>query len=161
MTMKLQINIRYGKKQDLPEMQKLFVETIRAVCAKDYDEFQINVWISGANNSQRWIDIMNQQLVFIAELNEKIVGFSTLKNFEYIDLLYVDKDFQKQGVALNLFNVMEKTVIQNKRTELTSDVSITAKPFFEKIGFKTIEKQTVIRDNIGLVNYKMVKRLIV
>lgn len=159
MTMKLQINIRYGKKEDLPEMQKLFVETIRAVCAKDYDEFQINVWISGANNSQRWIDIMNQQLVFIAELNEKIVGFSTLKNFEYIDLLYVDKDFQKQGVALNLFNVMEKTVIQNKRTELTSDVSITAKPFFEKIGFKTIEKQTVIRDNIGLLNYKMVKSL--
>jgi putative acetyltransferase len=157
--MKLQINIRYGKKEDLPEMQKLFVETIRAVCAKDYDEFQINVWISGANNSQRWIDIMNQQLVFIAELNEKIVGFSTLKNFEYIDLLYVDKDFQKQGVALNLFNVMEKTVIQNKRTELTSDVSITAKPFFEKIGFKTIEKQTVIRDNIGLLNYKMVKSL--
>lgn len=159
--MKPLINIRNGRKEDLPEMQKLFVETIKAVCAKDYDEFQIKVWISGANNFQRWIDIMNQQLVFIAELNEKIVGFSTLKNYEYIDLLYVDKDYQKQGVALNLFNVMEKIVMQNKRTEMTSDVSITAKPFFEKMGFKTIEKQTVIRDNIGLVNYKMVKRLII
>lgn len=104
---------------------------------------------------------MNQQLVFIAEINEKIVGFSTLKNYEYIDLLYVDKDFQKQGVGLNLFKIMEKIVIQNKRSEMTSDVSITAKPFFEKVGFKTIEKQTVIRGNIGLVNYKMVKRLIV
>jgi len=159
--MKPAINIRNGKKEDLPEMQKLFVETIKAVCAKDYDEYQINVWISGANNFQRWIDIMNLQLVFIAEINEKIVGFSTLKNYEYIDLLYVDKDFQKQGVALNLFKIMEKIVMQNKRTEMTSDVSITAKPFFEKIGFKTIEKLTVIRDNIGLVNYKMVKRLIV
>lgn len=157
--MRVQLTIRKGTKEDIPEMQKLFVETIQSVCANDYDQSQINVWISGARDAERWNNILNEQVVFITEIKDRIVGFSSIKNYNYIDLIYVDKDHQKQGVAYSLSNEMEDIAIQNKQRELTSDVSITAKPFFEKIGFQTIKKQTVLKENISLVNYKMVKKL--
>ena len=40
-----------------------------------------------------------------------------------------------------------------------AEVSITAKPFFEKEGFRTICEQTVILNDVKLVNYKMEKNL--
>jgi putative acetyltransferase len=36
-----------------------------------------------------------------------------------------------------------------------SEVSITAKPFFEKWGFRTITQQTIVRKDIELKNFKM------
>jgi len=37
------------------------------------------------------------------------------------------------------------------------DVSITAKPFFEKFDFKEVGKNIVKRENIELVNFSMEK----
>jgi putative acetyltransferase len=41
-----------------------------------------------------------------------------------------------------------------------ADVSITAKPFFEKIGFKIIQEQHVKLNGIELTNYKMEKSIV-
>ena len=42
---------------------------------------------------------------------------------------------------------------------MTSDVSKTARQFFEKVGFEVIEEQSVVRKNVELTNYKMKKKL--
>lgn len=41
-----------------------------------------------------------------------------------------------------------------------SEVSITAKPFFEKQRFIVLSEQTILRKGVELTNYKMEKRLI-
>ena len=38
---------------------------------------------------------------------------------------------------------------------IVSNVSITARPFFEKHGFRVLKKQTVRIDDVELINYKM------
>lgn len=43
--------------------------------------------------------------------------------------------------------------------ELTADVSITARPFFEKVGFRIVNRQTVVKQDIELMNYKMTRQL--
>lgn len=153
------ITIRRGQSNDLPAIQNLFVETIKSVCIADYNEEQIKVWVSSVDNKPRWDDIMSNQVILIAQIDNKIVGFSSLKNGKYIDLLYVHKDYQGQGIAFKLYLAIEEQAIQFNQKELISDVSKTAKPFFEKIGFVVVKEQNVLRQNIELTNFKMAKQL--
>lgn len=151
--------VRQGHACDLAELQKLFVDTITAICSADYDKQQIEAWASGIDNKQRWDEIMTKQFVLVAQFADKIVGFATLDNGNYIDLLYVHKDHQRQGIAQQLLDDIETEARRLKQISLTSDVSKTAKLFFENKGFKVLTEQTVIRKGINLTNYKMTKNL--
>ena len=140
-------------------MQKMFVDTISTICKDDYSPEQIKVWTSSIENTQRWIDKLSSQYVLIAELDHKIVGYASLENNNYLDFLYVHKDFQRQGIADKLYTEIEKEAIKRKSTFMNSDVSETARRFFEKKGFKTITLQTNIIKGLEIINYKMTKIL--
>lgn len=61
-----QLIVRQGQLDDLPELQKLFVDTVTTICNADYDQQQIEVWTSGIDNKQRWDDIVTKQFVLVA-----------------------------------------------------------------------------------------------
>jgi putative acetyltransferase len=151
--------IRKGQLEDLAELQFIFVETIKSVCKTDYNSEQIEVWTYSIKNKERWNEIIINQLVLVAQIENKIVGFTSLAHGNYIDLLYVHKDYQKQGIAYKLYTSIEDVAKQQGQTTLKSDVSKTAKPFFEKVGFEVINEQIVIRQGIELTNFKMTKIL--
>ena len=144
---------------DVEEMKELFCQTIEFVCNKDYTAQQIEAWIATSNNSNRWQEIIQLQRVLLALINTKIIGFGTLKNGNYIDLFYIHKDFQKQGIATAILSKLEDEAKKMLSKTITADVSITAKSFFEKQGFTILNKQQNIRNNSILVNYKMQKEL--
>lgn len=150
---------RTATNSDLPEMQKLYVETIQNVCKNDYNKEQIQVWSSGVENTERWLEVIHSQFVLLAIIDNKIAGFGTLKDGNYIDLFYVHKDFQRQGIADKILNELEIEAAKYHSQVITADISITAKPFFEKKGFVIKAEQRNIRLNIELINYKMEKRL--
>lgn len=153
------ISIRLSKFSDLTEMQKMFVDTISTICNDDYSPEQIKVWISSIENTQRWTDKLTSQYFLVAELDNKIVGYASLENNDCVDFLYVHKDYQRQGIADRLYSEIEKEAIKRKTTVLNSDVSETARRFFEKKGFKIIALQTNIIKDVEIINYKMTKRL--
>ncbi|MBI1286571.1 MAG: GNAT family N-acetyltransferase [Flavobacteriales bacterium] len=155
----LKISIRLSKLSDLTEMQKMFVDTISTICKDDYSPEQIKVWTSSIENTQRWTDKLTSQYFLIAELDNKIVGYASLENNDYFDFLYVHKDYQRQGIADRLYSEIEKEAIKRNATILNSDVSETARRFFEKKGFKIITPQTNIIKGVEIVNYKMTKTL--
>jgi putative acetyltransferase len=154
-----EIVIRPASLSDLAEIQQLFVDTISSICKNDYSPAQIKVWTASVNNIQRWMDKLTSQYFLIATLDNKIVGFSSLENSDYLDFLYVHKDFQRLGIACKLYNEIEKEAINRQATVLHSDVSITAKPFFEKQGFKSITPQTNLLQGVEIINFKMAKIL--
>lgn len=154
--------IRHGQLSDMTEFQKLFVDTIVEICKTDYDNKQIEAWISDTKNNTNgklWQDILTKQFVLVAQQDNKIVGFATLENGNYIDLFYVHKDYQRQGIANKLYIDIETEVKRQGRTILTADVSKTARPFFEKQNFLVVKEQVVSRKNVNLINYKMTKCL--
>lgn len=155
----LQISIRHGRADDLTALQKLFTETVSVICSKDYDQDQIRVWMSSIENKDRWLDIVTNQFILVAEVHKQIVGFCTLDKESCIDLLYVHKDYQRKGIAYQLYLEIEKEARRKEQRQLNSDVSLTAVPFFEKIGFKVMTKQTVVIRGIKLTNFKMIKEL--
>lgn len=155
-----QLIIRKGSLEDLTELQELFVDTIKSVCKADYNNEQINIWVSSIRDTNRWNEIISNQLVIVAELENRIVGFATLKAGNYIDLFYVHKAYQRLGIARKLYNSVQNKATELNQREITSDVSITAKPFFEILGFEVIKKQTVVRKQVNFTNFKMRKKLL-
>jgi len=151
--------IRQAFENDLVDIQKLFVDTISSVCINDYNPYQIKVWTLSIEDTQRWLDKLSNQYFLIAQFGKRIVGFGSLDNNNDIDLLYVHKDFQGQGIANRLLVELEQEAKKHDAKTVTSAVSINAKSFFEKKGFTTLNEQIVNIKGIDLVNYKMTKSI--
>lgn len=153
------MDFRKATISDLTEMQEMYIETIKWVCKNDYSPLEIDAWISGLNNVERWLKVIHAQFVLLALIDDKIVGYGTLKDGNYIDFLCVHKDRQRQKIADKIFNELEAEARKENAKKITADVSITAKPFFEHKGFITKAEQKNIRLGVELINYKMEKSL--
>lgn len=144
---------------DLPEVLTLFRETVLAVNRQDYTLEQVQVWAKGAENLARWEQAIREQYFLLARIEEKLTGFGSLDQNGCIDFLYIHKNHQGQGIATTLFHAMEGEARREKVQELTTDASITARPFFERQGFHVKQRQEQVRESITLVNFRMLKRL--
>lgn len=153
------MNFRNASPEDLSAMKALYRDTILTVCRNDYTEAQVTIWSSSAGKEERWLDMVVNQFVLLAVMDEVLVGFGTLKNHNYIDFFYVHKDFQGMGIARELLNRLLQEAGRHGEKLITSDISITAKPFFRKQGFRVVAEQKNIREDEVLINYKMMKYL--
>jgi len=155
----MEIKLRKALLDDLPLMQALFAETILEVCSKDYTSEQTKVWSDGRNNTSRWLGMLEEQYVLVAYGGNVLVGFGSLANHNYLDFLYVHKDYQGVGVANMIYTTLEQEALLHDTKCLTSNVSQTARGFFEKKGFMVLQKQTFLKEGVEIFNFKMEKVL--
>lgn len=151
----MDLKFRRAKLNDLEEMQELCVETIKSTCQNDYDPKQIDVWVSSVQKVERWKTFLTKQYILVAENEENIVGCGSLKNGNYLDLMYVHKEFLRQGIANMIFEKLKKKSLTLGFDKLTSDVSKTAVPFFETKGFKIIKENKNMINGVEIINYHM------
>jgi putative acetyltransferase len=139
--MERNIVFRKGKIEDAVELHLLFIETISTVCAADYNSLQIEAWIANRKDIEPWQETLQNEFVLVAQQQNKIVGFATLKQGSYLNLFYVHRNYQRQGIAKQLLAKIEEEVRQLKEKTITADVSITAKAFFEQADFSLLQEQ--------------------
>ena len=150
------MQIRKALPDDINELRELYYGTITTINSKDYNEEQIKAWAATSDRTEGFLKRIQEQYFFIAENNDrKIIGFASLDKTGYLDFLYVHKDFQNMGIAKRLLQKIIETAATLSITKLKTAASITAKPFFEKHHFKTIQQQTVRIRDIELINFKM------
>lgn len=89
-----------------------------------------------------------------------LAGFASINTFGYMHMLFAHKDFQHRGIASSLYQHMEDYARKKGAKRITSEVSITAKPFFEKQGFRIDKAQKRQACRLYLTNYKMSKELL-
>ena len=76
--------------------------------------------------------------------NDKIIGMLAEKNGNHICLLFVDKDYHRQGVASALMREMVVALKLKGADKITVNSSPYAVPFYKHFGFTEIgEQQTV------------------
>jgi putative acetyltransferase len=153
------IDIRRARLEDLSDMRDLFADTVSAVCAKDYTQKQRSAWISQGRENTHWQEKLGSQFVLIALLNNIIVGFASLQGGDYVDLMYVHKSFQRLGVAGKLYHALEQEAQRLEKELIRSDVSITARSFFEKMGFGVIREETITIHDTPFLRYRMEKSM--
>lgn len=150
----LNMIIRKYEPSDCKALSKLFYDTVHSVAAEDYTEEQLDAWASGNVDLEKWNCSFLEHYTLVAVENEIIVGFGDIDNTGYLDRLYVHKDYQGKGIAKAICDELEQTVQDGK---VTTHASITAKPFFEKRGYRVRKEQQVERQGILLTNYVMEK----
>ena len=139
---------------DLDELLILFYETVHTVNARDYTPAQLDAWAGPHTDRERWDRTLREHTSLVAEENGQIIGFGDIDTTGYLDRLYVHKDHQHQGIATFLCDRLEQAVAAER---LTVAASITARPFFEKRGYRVLQEQRVERHGIILTNYRMEK----
>ena len=138
---------------DCEQLSKLFFQTVHSVNAKDYTKEQLDVWATGTVDLKEWDKSFTEHYTVVAIDNNIIVGFGDIDKTGYLDRLYVHADYQGKGVATAICNRLEQAV----QCKITTHASITAKPFFEKRGYKVVKEQQVERQGIYLINFCMEK----
>lgn len=151
--------IRPMVETDIDDCIQLFINTIHFVNSKDYTQEQVNAWApKDIKKDDRWCSLLSH-ISFVAEQDQKIVGFAVMDSKGYLDLLFVHYDFQHQGIATALFHSLEDNAIGLDLKAMTTEASLTAKPFFEKCGFLVIKKQEKEVRGLILTNFIMKKSL--
>lgn len=152
--MSISFAIRPFRQEDLPAVLELFWETVHTVNVDAYSASQLDAWAPAGPNIQAWKTSLAAQRAYVAvDDADKLVGFGDIAQ-GHIDRLYVRASCLGQGVGSALLHVLERDAPR----PLDVEASITAKPFFERHGYRAVALQTVTRRGIELTNYRMVKR---
>lgn len=157
--------IRKFQDPDVDQIATLFYETVHSINARDYTPEQLDAWAPKWSADERKEKIerlkisLRKHISYVSDIGGQVVGFADITKDGYLDRLFVHKDHQGQGIASALLRVLEYEVMQLGVTEVRTDASITAKPFFEHHGYVTVQPQTVSVRGVSMVSFKMVKAL--
>lgn len=149
------MKLREYRSGDLREIADLFYQTVHTVNARDYTPEQLDAWADGNPDLEAWDASFQAHETLVAEEDGKIVGFGDLDRSGYLDRLYVHREHQGRGIASLLCSRLEEL---SEGDVVTGHASVTAKPFFEKRGYRTVKEQQVNRKGILLTNFVMEKR---
>ena len=145
------------KSTDLESILSLFYNTVHSINIKDYQQEQIDVWAPTILNKEKWAQSLSEHYTYVVEIDEKIVGFGDMTQGGSLEHIYVDKDFQGCGIASLILKAIEQKAHELALTEIVTESSITAKPFFEKREFCVIKKQEKIVRGMSFTIYTMNK----
>ena len=99
------MHIRRYSPNDISEITELFYNTVYTVNLRDYSSVQVDAWVPRYTDKDAWNSRLSEKFTVVAEQYGAIVGFASLAYKGYYDLLYVHKDYQRQGIAAALTDI--------------------------------------------------------
>lgn len=153
------IEIRLFRTQDSEQVAQLFHETVRDVNIQDYSSNQVKAWAPDDIHFRNWSEICSQRFTYVADEEGAIVGFGELEPNGHIGCFYCHKNYQRRKVGSQIYQVIEAKALELGLERLFTEASITAKPFFQRMGFSVMKEQQVTCRGETFTNYAMDKFL--
>jgi putative acetyltransferase len=156
--MRLPIAIRAFRPEDIPALFDLFHGTVHRVNSRDYTPEQLRAWSPGEMDAARWATLADRYTI-VAEYEGRVAGFADLESNGHIDRFFTHADFQGRGVGSAMMAAILSEAGRLDMPQLFAEVSITARPFFERHRFVVLAVQQVVVRGVSLTNYRMERRL--
>jgi putative acetyltransferase len=153
------IKVRLFQTQDAEQIARLFHETIREVNICDYSTSQVKAWAPDDIYFRNWVEVCSSRFTYVADDEGVIAGFGELETNGHIDCFYCHKNYQRRGVGSQIYQAIEVKAFELSMNRLFTEASITAKPFFQRLGFSIVKEQEVTRRGETFINYAMEKFL--
>jgi putative acetyltransferase len=153
------MRIRLFEKQDAAQIAQLFHETVREINIRDYSAAQVAAWSPQDIYFRDWEEVCSSRFTYIADDEGTIAGFGELESNGHIDCFYCHKNYQRCGVGSKIYQAIETKALELGVSQLVVEASITAKPFFQRMGFEIVKAQEVACRGEKLINYVMEKSL--
>jgi putative acetyltransferase len=144
---------------DATRCAAIFRASIQTLTDDDYDDDQRRAWAAAADDVATFGARLAKALTLVATVSGEPIGFGALKGADILDMLYVEPQFARRGIGALLIDALTRLATARGAKQLTSDVSDTARPTFEKQGFIAQRRNLVQLDGEWLANTTMVKSL--
>ncbi len=138
---------------------RLFYETVRTVNLGDYSSEQVRAWAPELPDPAAWHERMAGRHTLVADESGEVVGFAELEEDGHLDMLYCRRDAVGRGVGPLLYGAVEERARGLGLGRISTEASITARPFFGRHGFVVLRRNTVWRQGTALTNFSMQKAL--
>lgn len=153
--METAIQIRRLIEGEESALYEIYHSAIHLIACRDYSEDQLRAWASTGEDRDVWATRMHSINPFVAVLEGKPVGYADVQPNGYIDHFFVSGRHPRQGIGRSLMMVLEAEARRLGVRELTSHVSRTAQPFFERFGFHVVEQRLPVIQEIAIPNALM------
>ncbi len=152
----MECNIEKLNIHDLKETLELVKKVFMEFEAPDYSKEGIENFFKFANYESISKKLDKDLKIYVAKLNEKIIGMIAFSGYTHITLLFVDRDYQRKGIATKLIKKAKDSCIKNNKVleSITVNSSPYAKEFYHKLGFKDTGAESEV-DGIKYTPMKM------
>ena len=140
---------------DGPALAAIFGASIDVLAAEDYDEDQRAAWMATAEDEAAFAGRLAAMLTLVATVDGAPAGFASLKDNSSIAMLYVDPALAGRGIGTTLVDACEKLSKARGAAALTVDASDSARPLFERRGYRAQSRQSVPLNGEWLANTRL------
>lgn len=123
------------------ELWQLYHDTTHIINGRDYTPEQCERWAPSQPDMPKWKERLRSRKPFVAENRGEILGFAELMPDGQIDYFYCHHRHQREGVGTMLYQAIEAEARRLGLPCLHAAVSVTAKPFFLRMGFEIVKEQ--------------------
>lgn len=135
--------IRRALEFDAEEIHEAHMHSIRSVCSRDHSPREISAWAGRALNTARWIYSIQNEDVWVVDIESKVEGFAHLRIQEresvlqaHVDGLYLTPRALGQGFGRELTAMMIERAREAKVESILLESTLTAHDFYLKMGFQ-------------------------
>lgn len=128
------IAIREFQPKNARPVSDVIRRTMRASNSADYPPETLKPLIEYFS-PEKVLLLAAERLCFVAEVGNKIVGTAALENSE-LQTFFVHPDFQRKRIGTLLLESIERFARLSKIKKITVASSLTAVPFYEKMGYR-------------------------
>lgn len=149
------MQIRKLESQDAQKVSNLVCEVFSEFVAPDWTGKAIKDCLA----EQSAIKIIERSKIrdqYLALESNIIVGFIEGRDINRVSRLFIDKAFQRKGIASSLYKTIEDLFIKRGSQKIIAHSSLHAQKIYEKMGFK--KSTGLIRCN-GMVYQPMIKHI--
>ncbi|RXJ71855.1 GNAT family N-acetyltransferase [Veronia nyctiphanis] len=151
------IQIRPYRQGEEIKIREVFFHSVRNVCIQHYSQQQVEAWAVESYDADKLMAMCKHNQPFVAIIENEIVGYSDLQDDGLIDQFFCHWQVQRQGVGQALMNHIFELAEARGIDRIHSLVSITARPFFERMGFHVVRDNEVEVRGVSLNNFVMEK----
>ena len=121
--------------ENLEEAINVIEDTFMKFEAPDYSKQGIENFFKFANYKIIKENLSKNMKMYVAKVNEKIVGVIGYRDNSHINLLFVLEEYQHNGIAKALYNL----VLENCKNANTKRITVNSSPYphnvYLKLGF--------------------------
>lgn len=154
--MRKEISIRDYHPDDVQALANIYFNTIHKINIQHYTKEQVDEWAPASSlETEGWAKKFSRTKPIVAVVEDEIVGFAELESNGHIDCFFCHHDWIGKGIGSALMKEIFQRAKNNHIHHIFSEVSITARLFFEKNGFRVVAGHTTVRNGIERTGFKM------
>ena len=140
------------------QLHAVFYSAVHSLASRDYSPEQLDAWAPTDPDDHlnlQWASRIQAISPFVVEVDSAIVAYADLQPSGYIDHFFVSAPYSRRGIGSSLMTFLLSEATAKHIPVLTSDVSLTAQPFFQHFGFHLVEHRAATIRGVKLPNALM------